>query len=113
MNIQVRRLVVALVIAGPLALATTAKSFSAPINGMSIKAAVPAVTTDVRYRVRRDNPYPSDGGYPIHYLYGVYPSYNSYWGYPTYNSYWGYPAYNSYWSYPTYYYSYPSYTYGW
>ncbi|WP_024515530.1 hypothetical protein [Bradyrhizobium sp. Tv2a-2] len=101
MKIQVRRLVVALAIAGPLASATTAKSFAAPINGMSIKAAVPAATTDVRYRVRRDYP---DGGYPIYYSYGVYPSYNSYWGYP---------AYNSYWSHPTYYYSYPGYAYGW
>jgi hypothetical protein len=41
-------------------------------DGTSIKAAVPAVTTDVRYRVRRD-----------------YPTYNSYWGYPAYT--WGYP----------------------
>jgi|ERR1700744_1664264 hypothetical protein len=104
MNIQVRRLVVALVIAGPLALATTAKSSAAPINGMSIKASVPAVTTNVRYRARRDYPYPSEGRYPTQYSYGVYPSYNSYWGYP---------AYNSYWNHPTYYYSYPSYAYGW
>jgi hypothetical protein len=111
MKIQVRRLV-ALAIAGPLALTTTAKSSAAPINGISIKAPAP-VTTDVRYRARRDYPYPSDGDYPTHYSYGVYPSHNSYWGYPTYNSYWGYPAYGSYWNYPTYYYSYPSYTYGW
>jgi hypothetical protein len=104
MKIQVRRLVVALAIAGPLASVTTAKSFAVPINGMSIKATLPAATTDVRYRVRRDYPYPSDRGYPFHYSYGVYPSYNSYWGYP---------AYNSYWSYPTYYYSYPGYAYGW
>jgi len=60
----------------------------------SIKAAVPAVTTGVRYRVRRG-----------------YPTYNSYWGYPAYSSYWGYPTYNSYWSYPTYYY--PGFSYGW
>jgi hypothetical protein len=38
MTIQVRRLVVALAIAGPLASAITAKSIAAPINGMSIKA---------------------------------------------------------------------------
>jgi hypothetical protein len=113
MKIQVRRLVVALAIAGPLALTTTAKSSAALINGVSIKAAAPAVTTDVRYRARRDYPYPSDEGYSANYSYGVYPSYNSYWGYPTYNSYWGYPAYSSYWNYPTYYYSYPSYTYRW
>jgi hypothetical protein len=94
MNIQVCRLAIAFAIAVPLAVAATAESSAAPINGMSIKAAVPAVTTDVRYRVRRDYPYPS------------------YWGYPTYNSYWGYPTYNSYWSYPTYNYSYPGYAYG-
>src|SRR5262245_37927690 len=90
MNTQVRRLAITLAIAGLLAAVTTAKSAAAPINGMSIKAA-PAVTTDVRYRVRRDDPYPS------------------YSGYPTYNSYWGYPTYNSYWGHPTYYYSYPGY----
>ena len=94
MKIQVRSLAIALAIAGPLTVAATAKSSAAPINGMSIKAAVPAVTTDVRYRARRDYPYPS---------YGAYPTYNSYWGYPTYNSNWGYP---------TYYYSYPGYAYG-
>jgi hypothetical protein len=103
MKIQVRRLAIALAIAGPLAMAATAKSSAAPINGMSIKTAVPAVTTDVRYRARRDYPYPS---------YGAYPTYNSYWGYPTYNSYWGYPTYNSNWGYPSYYYSYPGYAYG-
>jgi hypothetical protein len=103
MKIQVCRLAIALAIAGPLAVAATAKSSAAPINGMSIKAAVPAVTTDVRYRARRDYPYPS---------YGAYPTYNSYWGYPTYNSYWGYPTYNSNWGYPSYYYSYPGYAYG-
>jgi hypothetical protein len=95
MKIQVRRLAIALAFAGPLAVAVTAKSSAAPINGMSIKAAVPAVTTDVHYRARRDYPYPS------------------YWGHPTYNSYWGYPTYNSGWGYPTYYYSYPGYAYGW
>ena len=94
MKIQVRKVAIAFAIAVPLAVAATANSSAAPINGMSIKAAVPAVTTDVRYRVRRDYPYPS------------------YWGYPSYNSYWGYPTYNSYWSYPTYNYSYPGYAYG-
>ena len=93
MKIQVRRLAIALAIAVPIAVAATAESSAAPINGTSIKAAVPAVTTDVRYRVRR--------GYP-------YPSYR---GYPAYNSYWGYPTYNSYSSYPTYYY--PGFSYGW
>jgi hypothetical protein len=85
MKIQVRGLAIALALAVPIAVAATANSSAAPINGMSIKAAVPAVTTDVRYRVGR--------------------------GYPTYNSYWGYPAYSSYWSYPTYYY--PGFSYGW
>ena len=97
MKFQVGRLALALAIAGPLAVAATAKSSAAPINGMSLKSAVPAVTTDVRYWVRQGYPYPS------------------YWGYPTYNSYsyWGYPTYSTYWSYPGYYYSYPGYTYGW
>ncbi|WP_027584562.1 hypothetical protein [Bradyrhizobium sp. Ai1a-2] len=94
MNIQARRLAIALAIAVPLAVAATAESSAAPIHGMSIKAAAPAATTNVRYLVR---PY----------------TYPSYWGYPNYNSYWGYPTYNSYWSYPTYYYSYPGYAYGW
>ena len=94
MKIQVRSLAIALAIAVPMTVAPTAKSSAAPINGTSIKAAVPAVTTDVRYRVRRG-----------------YPTYNSYRGYRTYNSYWGYPAYSSYWGYPTYYY--PGFSYGW
>ena len=93
MKIQVRCLAIALAIAVPIAVSATTKSSAAPINGTSIKAAVPAVTTDVRYQVRRGHPYPS------------------YWGYPTYNSYWGYPTYNSYWRYPTYYY--PDSSYGW
>jgi hypothetical protein len=93
MTIQVRSLAIALAIAVPIAVTATAKSSAAPINGLSIKAAVPAVTTDVRYQVRRGHPYPS------------------YWGYPAYSSYWGYPTYNSYWSYPTYYY--PGFSYGW
>ena len=71
----------------------TAKSSAAPINGTSVKAAVPAVTTDVCYRVRWGHPYPS------------------YWRNPTDNSYWGYPIYYSYSSYPTYYY--PGFSYGW
>ena len=54
MKIQVRSLAIALAIAVPIAVATTAESSAAPINGTSIKAAVPAVTMDVRYRVRRD-----------------------------------------------------------
>jgi len=54
MKFQVRSLAIALAIAVPIAVATTAKSSAAPINGTSIKAAVPAVTMDVRYRVRRD-----------------------------------------------------------
>ena len=93
MKIQVRSLAIALAIAVPIAVTATAKSFAAPINGTSIKAAVPAVTTDVRYHMRQGHPYPS------------------YWGYPAYSSYWGYPTYNSYWSYPTYYY--PGFSYGW
>ena len=84
MKIQVRRLAIALAIAGPLAVVATAKSSAAPINGMSIKAAVTAVTTDVRYRAYRDNRYPSDRGYPTYNNYG-YPDYSMYsrsWGYP-------------------------------
>ena len=102
MKIQVRSLAFALAVALPIAVGATAKSSAAPINGTSIKAAVPAVTTDVRYRARR--------GYPS---YWGYPSYNSYWGYPTHNSYWGYPTYNSYWGYPTPTYDYPGFSYGW
>jgi hypothetical protein len=44
MKIQVRSLAIALAIAVPIAVAATAKSSAAPINGTSIKAAVPAVT---------------------------------------------------------------------
>jgi hypothetical protein len=93
--------VIALAIAVPIAAAAAATSSAAPINGTSIKAAVPAVTTDVRDRVRRGYPHPSYRGYP---------TYDSYWGYPNYSSSWGYPTYNSYWSYPTYYY--PRFSYG-
>jgi hypothetical protein len=74
--------------------AATARSSAVPINGTSIKAAAPAVTTDVRYRVRRRH-----------------PTHNSYWDYQAHSSYWDYPIYNSYWSYPTYYY--PGFSYGW
>ena len=90
MKIQVRSLAIALAIAVPIAVAATAKSSAAPINGTSIKAAVPAVTTDVRYRVRRDR-----GARSVQRAPNDYP-YPSYWGYPAYSSYWGYPTYNSY-----------------
>ena len=95
MKIQVRSLAIALAVAGPLTVAATAKSSAAPINGMSIKAAVPAVTTDVRYRANRDYPYTSDLGYPTYYYYG-YPIYY-YYGYPTYyGGYYAYPGYRTY-----------------
>jgi hypothetical protein len=83
LKIQVRSLAVALAIAVPMAVAT-AKSSAAPINGSSVKAAVPAVTTDVRYRVRRGHPYPPYWDYPAYNSY--YPPYNPYSGYPTYNA---------------------------
>jgi hypothetical protein len=105
MKIQIRSLSIALAIAVPIAVASTAKSSAAPINGTSIKAAVPAVITDVRYRVRRDRGARGVQRTPNDY------SYQSYSGYPTYNSYWGYPTYNSDWRYPTYYY--PDSYYGW
>ena len=59
MKIQVRSLAIALAIGGSLTVAATAQSSAAPINGMSIKAAVPALTTDVRYWANRDYPYAS------------------------------------------------------
>jgi hypothetical protein len=96
MKTQVRSLAIALGIAVPIAIATAAKSAAAPINGTVIKAAVPAMTTDVRYRVRRDRG-----------ACGVQRTPNDY----AYPSYWGYPSYNSYWRYPTY--SYPGFSYGW
>jgi hypothetical protein len=96
MKIQIRSLSIALAIAVPIAVATTAKSSAAPINGTSIKAAVPAVIMDVRYRVRRDRG-----------TRGVQRTPNDY----PYASYWGYPNYNSDWRYPTYYY--PDSYYGW
>jgi hypothetical protein len=85
MTTQIRSLAIALAIAVPIAMTATTRSSAVPINGTSIKASVPAVTTDVRYHVRRGHPYPS-----------YYPTYNSYWGYPAYSSYWGYPTYHSY-----------------
>jgi hypothetical protein len=111
MKIQVCSLAIALAIAVPIAVATTANSSAAPLNGTSIKAAVPAVITDVRYRVRRDRGIRSVQRTPNDYPYpsNDYP-YSSYWGYPTYNSHRGYPTYNSYWSYPTY--NYPDFSYG-
>ena len=96
MKIQVRRLAVALVVAGPLAMAGATKSSAAPMNGGSIKAAAPTVKTDVRYRRYWDYPYASNWDYP----------YASYWGDPTYY-YYGDPnywTYSPYWRYPRYYY---------
>lgn len=87
MKIQVRSLAIALIIAIPIAGAVTTKSSAAPINGTSIKGTARAVTTDVRYQVRRGHSHPSYWGYP---------SDNSYWGHPAYSSYWGYPTYDSY-----------------
>lgn len=66
-----------------------AQSSAAPINGKSIKAAVPAVTTDVRYRAYRDYPYASYSGYPTYYYYG-YPYYWTYSPYYVYPQYYGY-----------------------
>jgi len=77
MKIQVMRLASALAIAGPLAMTAAASSSAAPMNGMSIKAAAPAVATEVRYRQYWDYPYYSDWGYPTYYYYG-YPSYRAY-----------------------------------
>jgi len=42
MKIQVRNLAIALAIAAPIAVAATAESSAASINGTSIKAAAPA-----------------------------------------------------------------------
>ena len=89
MKIQVRNLAIALAIAGPLTVAATAKSSAAPINGMSIKAAVRAPTTDVRYGANRDYPYASYRSYPTYYYYG-YPttfSFSYYYAYPNYRTY--------------------------
>ena len=86
MKIQFRRLAVALVVAGPLAMAGAATSSAAPVNGTSIKAAVPAATIDVRYRGYWDYPYASYWGYPAYYYYGGpnYWTYSPYWSYPRY-----------------------------
>ena len=64
------KLAVVIAIAGPLAMAGAAQSSAATINGAAIKAAAPAVTTDVRYRAQAARP---DRDY----------SYN--WNYPTYS----------------------------
>ena len=85
---NIRTLAIALAIAGPLTVAATAKSSAAPINGMSIKAAVPALTTDVRYRANRDHPYTSYWGYPTYYYYGYPAYYYVYPGYQNYSPYW-------------------------
>ena len=89
MKFQVRRLAIALAIAGPLAVAATAKSSAAPINGASIKAAVPAVTIDVHYRAYREYRYPSYWGYPTYY----YSGYPNYWAY---SPYWIHPQHYAY-----------------
>lgn len=111
MTIQFRSLAIALAISVPIALMTKAESSAAPSNGTSIKAAVPAVTIDVRYHVRRGRPYPWYRGYPTPESYLEYRTQDAYWGYPTYNSYRDYPTYNSYSSYPTYHR--PGFSYGW
>jgi hypothetical protein len=86
MKIQVRRLAIALAIASPLAMTAAAESSAAPINGVSIKAAAPAVSTEVRYWQYRDYPYYSDWGYPTYYYYGDqnYRTYSPYSGYQPY-----------------------------
>jgi hypothetical protein len=76
MKIQVCSLTIALAIAVPIAVSTTEKSSAAPINGTSIKAAVPAATTDVRYRERRDR-----GTRDVQRTPNDYP-YASYWAIP-------------------------------
>ena len=87
MKIQVRSLAIALAIAGPLTVAATAESSAAPINGMSIKAAIPAPTTDVRYRANRDYPYASYWSYPTYYYYGYPTTFSYYYAYPNYRTY--------------------------
>ena len=86
MKIQLLRLAIALATAGPLAMIAAAKSSAAPMNGMSIKAAAPAVATEVRYRQYRDYPYYSDWGYPTYYYYADpnYLTYSPYGRYPRY-----------------------------
>ena len=91
MKIHVHSLAIALAIAGPLTVAAAAESSAAPINGKSINAAVPTLTTDVPYRAY---PYASYWGYPTYYYYG-YPRTSSY--YYAYPNYWTYsPYYNAY-----------------
>ena len=87
MKIQARNLAIAIAIAGPLGLAAASQASAAPTDGISIKAAVPAVTTDVRYRVYYT--YPSYWGYPTYYYYGYpnYGAYSPYWRYPQYYAY--------------------------
>jgi hypothetical protein len=51
MKIQVRSRAIALAVAVPIAVDATATSSAAPINGTSIKAAVPAAT--MRYQKLR------------------------------------------------------------
>lgn len=46
MKIQVCSLAIALAIAVPIVVAATVESSAAPLNGASIKARVPAVTTE-------------------------------------------------------------------
>jgi hypothetical protein len=99
MKIQVRRLAIALAIASPLAMTAAAESSAAPINGVSIKAAAPAVSTEVRYRQYRDYPYSWDWGYPAYYYYGDRNAYyyygdRNYW---TYSPYWPGSYYNYGW----------------
>jgi hypothetical protein len=86
MKIQVRRLAIALAIASPLAMTAAAESSAAPINGVSIKAATPAVSTEVRYWQYQNYPYYSDWGYPTYYYYGDqnYRTYSPYSGYQPY-----------------------------
>jgi hypothetical protein len=102
--VKVPKLAIIIAIAGPLAVAGAAESSAAPINGAAIKAAAPAVTTDVRYRAQAARPDRDD---PYNWNYPTY----SYWGYRPYyyGSYPGYLAYSPYWTYPNYY----AYSYGW
>jgi BA14K-like protein len=81
-NIHVRRLAIALAMAGPLP--ATAKSSAASIDEISIKAAVPAATTEVHYRAHRDHRYSPDWGYRTSNNYGhsYHSTYSRSWGYP-------------------------------
>src|SRR4051812_4214758 len=86
MKIQVRSLAIALAIAVPIAVTATDKSSAAPINGTSIRAAAPALTTDVRYQARRGHPYSSYSGDS---------TYDANWGYAANSWNWDGPTYNS------------------